>query len=123
MKRLCGMTPKEIPSLGAFVGRMIEAIQMTNDERVQTKENYSRTCMLNTEYVGTMDFKLEEQDHYFLWRKGFLSTMLWLEKRTKKSKDKKKAVGKELASHLKKEATKAAEGAAKAPASPTAKDK
>ena len=43
MKRLTGMQPKEVGSIGAFVARMIEAIQMTNDERVQTKENYSRT--------------------------------------------------------------------------------
>jgi len=84
MKRLTGMAPKHVGSFGTFVGRMIEAIQMTNDERVQTKENYSRTCMLNTEYVGTMDFKLEESDHYFLWRKGYLTASMWLEKRTKK---------------------------------------
>ena len=104
MKRLIGMSPKEIGSLGGFVSRMIEAIQMTNDERVQTKENYSRTCMLNTEYVGTMDFKLEDADYYFLWRKGFLSASMWLEKRSKKSTEKKKKVAKEIAKELKKEA-------------------
>jgi len=104
MKRLTGMAPKHVGSFGTFVGRMIEAIQMTNDERVQTKENYSRTCMLNTEYVGTMDFKLEESDHYFLWRKGYLTASMWLEKRTKKSKEKKKKVAKEIAKELKKEA-------------------
>lgn len=104
MKRLTGMAPKTVGSFGTFVGRMIEAIQMTNDERVQTKENYSRTCMLNTEYVGTMDFKLEESDHYFLWRKGYLTASMWLEKRTKKSKDKKKLVAKGIAKELKKEA-------------------
>ena len=91
MKKLCGMAPKEIGSLGGFIGRMIEAIQMTNDERVQTKENYSRTCMLNTEYVGTMDFALDEGDHYFLWRKGYLTTTLWLQKRSGKAKEKKKS--------------------------------
>ena len=46
MKRLCGMAPKEISTMPSFINRMIEAIQMTNDERVQTKENYSRTCMV-----------------------------------------------------------------------------
>ena len=104
MKRLIGMSPKEIGSLGAFVSRMIEAIQMTNDERVQTKENYSRTCMLNTEYVGTMDFKLEDADYYFLWRKGYLSAMLWLEKRGKKAKEKKNKIAHGIAKELKKEA-------------------
>ena len=100
MKRLTGMQPKEVTSIGAFVARMIEAIQMTNDERVQTKENYSRTCMLNTEYVNTMDFKLDEGDHYFLWRKGYLSTIMWLDKRTAKSKEKKKKVAKGVAKAL-----------------------
>ncbi len=124
MKRLLGMAPKEIGNLAAFVARMIEAIQMTNDERVQTKENYSRTCMLNTEYVGTMDFKLDEADYYFLWRKGFLSTLLWLEKRTSKAKDKKKKVGKAIAAELKKEASKAAglDKAVKDSSKPTAEN-
>jgi len=121
MKRLVGMEPKVISSIGAFVARMIEAIQMTNDERVQTKENYSRTCMLNTEYVGTMDFKLDEGDHYFLWRKGFLTTMMWLDKRTAKSKDKKKKVAKQIAQELKKEVAK--EGAGKESAAPESKVK
>ena len=102
MKRLCGMAPKEISSLFGFLNRMIEAIQMTNDERVQTKENYSRTCMLNTEYVGTMDFKLEDGDHYFLWRKGYLTAKAWLDKRADKAKEKekKKKVGKAIAKEL-----------------------
>jgi len=102
MKRLVGMAPKEISSIFGFLNRMIEAIQMTNDERVQTKENYSRTCMLNTEYVGTMDFKLEDGDHYFLWRKGYLTAKAWLDKRSEKAKDKKKKVAKDLAKEMKK---------------------
>ena len=104
IKRLCGMAPKGIENVFSFVGRLIEAIQMVNDERVQTKENYSRTCQLNTEYIGTMDFKLDEADHYFLWRKGYLSTYMWLEKRSKKAKEKKQKVGKAIAKELKKQA-------------------
>ena len=104
MKRLCGMEPKEISSLAGFINRMVEAIQMTNDERVQTKENYSRTCMLNTEYVGTMDFKLEEGDHYFMWNKGYLTAKAWLDKRSTKAKDKKKKVAKLIAKELKDQA-------------------
>ena len=104
MKKLCGMAPKEVTGFMPFLTRMLDAIQMTNDEKVQTKENYSRTCMLNTEYVGTMDFKLEDADHYFLWRKGFLSAMLWLEKRTSKAKDKKKKVAKAMVKEMKKQA-------------------
>ena len=56
--------------------------------------------MLNTEYVNTMHFKLEEGDHYFLWRKGYLSTIMWLDKRTAKSKEKKKRVAKSVAKSL-----------------------
>ena len=119
MKRLCGMAPKEISSLGGFINRMIEAIQMTNDERVQTKENYSRTCMLNTEYVGTMDFKLEEGDHYFLWSKGFLTAKAWLDKRTDKAKEKKKKVAKGIAKELLKHASQFKAGAAKVAAGAT----
>jgi len=116
MKRLCGMKPKDIGSVGAFIDRLIEAIQMTNDERVQTKENYSRTCVLNTEYVGTLDFKLDAGDQNFLWNKGYITTMLWLQKRSKKAKDKKKKVAKGLAKELIKEASEiklSAEGASK----------
>jgi hypothetical protein len=113
------MAPKEISSLGGFINRMIEAIQMTNDERVQTKENYSRTCMLNTEYVGTMDFKLEEGDHYFLWSKGFLTAKAWLDKRTDKAKEKKKKVAKGIAKELLKHASQFKAGAAKVAAGAT----
>ena len=104
MKRLCGMEPKPIKGVMGFTSRMIEAIQMTNDERVHTKQNYSRTCMLNTEYVGTMDFKLEDGDYKFLWNKGYMSTKVWLDKRTKKAKDKKKKVAKLIATELKRQA-------------------
>ena len=159
MKRLCGMEPKAIGNFTVFINRLIEAIQMTNDERVQTKENYSRTCTLNvrshlhfappapttllasgpapgmaqmvlicgqltahsrcvcvctfgnralsrlqTEYVGTMSFQLEEEDNEFLWRKGYLSTKYWLEKRSEKTKKKKKKVCGELAKELKAQA-------------------
>ena len=100
MKRMGGMEPKEISSIAVFMNRLIEAIQMTNDERVQTKENYSRTCTLHTEYVGTMDFKLEEADNEFLWRKGYLSTKMWLEKRSEKNKEKRKKVAKGIAKTL-----------------------
>jgi len=121
VKSLTGMEPKEIGAIAPFLFRMIDAIQMTNDERVHTKENYSRTCMLNTEYVGTMDFKLDEADHYFLWRKGFLSCLEWLDSKSKKAKDKKKGVANALAKELKKEASviKAAQlAAASKPADP-----
>ncbi len=73
---------------------------MTNDERVQTKENYSRTCTLHTEYVDTMAFRLEEADHDFLWRKGYLTTKLWLEKRSEKNKEKRKKVASSIAKSL-----------------------
>ena len=33
-----------IPARQPFLFRLVDAIQMTNDERVHTKENYSRTC-------------------------------------------------------------------------------
>jgi len=105
VKRLCGMAPVTVTSIGGFAARMIEAIQMTNDERVHTKENYSRTCLLNCEYVGTYNFKLDEGDKYFLWRKGYLTAKLWLDKRSKKNKEKKKKVGAAIAKELKKEAT------------------
>ena len=67
---------------------MLGAVKMANDERVQTKENMQRTCMLDTEYVGMTDFKLEDGDYEFLWRKGNASTALWLEKRQEKRRKK-----------------------------------
>ena len=123
MKRLCGMEPKHIGSVYVFINRLIEAIQMTNDERVQTKENYSRTCTLNTEYVGTMSFTLEEEDNEFLWRKGYLTTKYWLDRRSDKTKKKKKAAAAALAKELKAQAAaekakEAASGASTAPQPP-----
>ena len=57
-------------------------------------------CVLDTEYVGVVDFKLEETDLDFLWRKGYLTAAYWLEKRTDKAKDKRRkamtALGKKL---------------------------
>ncbi len=91
LSRIVGMRPKPIPSFTAYVGRLIDSIQNTNDERVQTKPNYSRTCFLNTEYVGVADFKLEDGDLDFLWRKGYASTLLWLEMRVEKRRAKKAA--------------------------------
>lgn len=73
-------------------------------------------AVLNTEYVGTLDFKLDAGDQNFLWNKGYITTMLWLQKRSKKAKDKKKKVAKGLAKELIKEASKiklSAEGASK----------
>lgn len=69
MSRLVGATSAETPSLEKFFMRLIDAIQTCNDERVQTKANMRRTCMLDTEYVGVVDFKLEDGDFDFLWRK------------------------------------------------------
>ena len=62
-----------------------------------------------------IDFKLEDADHYFLWRKGYLTASMWLEKRSAKSKEKKKKVAKEVAKELRKEA---ASNVAPAPARP-----
>jgi hypothetical protein len=59
------------PSLWSAV---CAAIQLMADERVQTKENMRRTCVLHTEYVGILDFKLDYDDFDFLWRKGCAPT-------------------------------------------------
>lgn len=120
MKRMGGMEPKEISSLGGFINRLIEAIQMTNDERVQTKENYSRTCTLHTEYVDTMSFRLEEADNEFLWRKGYLSTKMWLDKRSEKAKEKRKKVASSIAKTLMGKVQQRASGAQSALALPPA---
>ena len=69
MAQLMGMPPKACTGLTSFVFRLIDAIQMANDEHLHTKENMARTCMLDPEYVGTVDFSLEEGDYDFLWRK------------------------------------------------------
>lgn len=47
-----------------------------------------------------MDFKLEEVDHEFLWRKGYLTTKSWLDKRTEKAKEKRKKIAKSVAHSL-----------------------
>jgi len=108
MMRLVGMMPKEVASFPVFCARLIDAIQMTNDERVHTKENHTRTCVLNTEYVGTVDFKLEAADYEFLWRKGYLYTYYWLENKNEKAKDKAKAKRKKVGAAMAKEMLKAA---------------
>jgi len=84
MAKLFGTDPVDCPSLEKFFLRLIESIQISNDERVQTKENMKRTCVLDTEYVGVVDFKLEEEDFGFLWRKGYVTTRAWLDKRIDK---------------------------------------
>ena len=63
--------------------------------------NRTATVQLNTEYVGTMDFKLEDADYEFLWRKGYLSCKYWLAKRTEKAMEKKKKVASALAKEMK----------------------
>jgi len=47
-------------------------------------------CVLDTEYVGVVDFRLEESDLDFLWRKGYLTTMFWLEKRSGKARERRR---------------------------------
>lgn len=84
MAKLFGTDPVDCPTLEKFFLRLIESIQISNDERVQTKENMKRTCVLDTEYVGVVDFKLEEEDFGFLWRKGYVTTRAWLDKRIDK---------------------------------------
>jgi predicted acylesterase/phospholipase RssA len=91
MAKLFGTDPVDCPSLEKFFLRLIESIQISNDERVQTKGNMKRTCVLDTEYVGVVDFKLEEEDFGFLWRKGYVTTRAWLDKRIDKRNVVKKA--------------------------------
>ena len=69
MDKLMGQKRNASTDVVQFFGRIFDAVQLCNDERVQTKENMKRTCMLNTEYVGVVDFKLEDGDFEFLWRK------------------------------------------------------
>ena len=87
MATLVGCNPIETETIEKFLMRTLDAMQETADERVQTKENMRRTCMLDTEYVGTLDFKIEEPDLDFLWRKGYATTVHWLEKRIDKKKE------------------------------------
>ena len=87
MESLVGCDPAGCPSLEKFLMRTLDAIQGTADERVQTKENMRRTVFLDTEYVGVLDFKLDERDFDFLWRKGYATTVHWLEKRIDKQKE------------------------------------
>ena len=82
----CARVPTAISSLDQFFTRLIDSICMCTDERVQTKENMARTCFPASEYVGVIDFKLEHVDFDFLWRKGYASTVAWLETRAEKNK-------------------------------------
>ena len=86
MMNIVGARPVPCISLEKYFMRLVEAIQMCNDERVQTKQNMKRTCFLDTEYVGVVDFKLEPADFDFLWRKGYVTTIEWLKKRASKRK-------------------------------------
>ena len=122
MMRLVGMMPKEVATFTVFCARLIDAIQMTNDERVHTKENHTRTCVLNTEYVGTVDFKLEAADYEFLWRKGYLYTYYWLENKNEKAKDKAKAKRKKVGAAVAKEMLKAASAVKEEAAAPPTPD-
>lgn len=54
----------------------------SNEEQIlRDPTNVARCCVLDTMYVGTMDFDLEQGDKEFLYEMGKVETLIWVKKR------------------------------------------
>ena len=66
---------------GGFLYNVIESLQCDAAAKLAANPAHlARTVPLNTEYVGTTDFKLETSDYDFMWKKGKATMEVWLER-------------------------------------------
>ena len=89
--RLIGLPPRPCTTKMQFLTRLYDTIRSTTEERLHLKEHLERMCVLDSEYVGTLDFNLEMGDLDFLWRKGYATTMAWLDMHEKRARDARRA--------------------------------
>ena len=89
--RITGYPRKQVPKkggvvlgavkFGGFLYNVIESLQCDAAAKLAANPAHlARTVPLNTEYVGTTDFKLEKTDYDFMWKKGKATMEVWLER-------------------------------------------
>ena len=89
--RITGYPRKQVPKkggvvlgavkFGGFLYNVIESLQCDAAAKLAANPAHlARTVPLNTEYVGTTDFKLETTDYDFMWKKGKATMEVWLER-------------------------------------------
>lgn len=77
-RRFLGYARRDIGSLMDFAKVLFSALQMQSMKVYMTGRDLERTVGLNTDYVGTMDFALDDADVEFLTQRGYETTKAFL---------------------------------------------
>lgn len=72
----------DINTIGEYVSQMVWSSQLMHDEHIlRDPVNAARACTLDTKYVGTMSFEMEDADKEYLYALGKAKTVAWINNR------------------------------------------
>jgi arachidonate 5-lipoxygenase len=80
---LTGMKPREVSSVGDFMGTLLETMHMQVEMLKINPADQSRTVAIDTGYITTVSFALEDGDKEYVERCGENATRAFLEQQTR----------------------------------------
>ena len=81
MTRLVGVPRQEVGGFSGFMQTLVNTMNVHTDEAHAKNKHLDRSVILNCEYIGMLQFRMDQGDKAFLMEKGKATMSRWLEQK------------------------------------------